>query len=74
MELHLAEELDVKRLLLAAVMTGVFGLGSVLVIQPTVAEAHDGDGCCKHCNNSQPCGNSCISFSKTCHQPPGCAC
>jgi hypothetical protein len=30
--------------------------------------------CCKYCCNSQPCGNSCISRSYTCHQPPGCAC
>ncbi len=31
-------------------------------------------GCCKVCRNSKACGNSCISWSKTCHQPPGCAC
>jgi hypothetical protein len=30
--------------------------------------------CCKVCKSSQACGNSCISWSKTCHQPPGCAC
>jgi len=35
-----------------------------------------GGGCCKYCNpgKSKPCGNSCISLSKNCHQPPGCAC
>lgn len=33
-----------------------------------------GGGCCKHCTNSQPCGNSCISWKYTCHKPPGCAC
>ena len=31
-------------------------------------------GCCKHCGNSQPCGDSCISWSKTCHKIGGCAC
>lgn len=30
--------------------------------------------CCKVCRKGQPCGNSCISWNKTCHQPPGCAC
>jgi len=30
--------------------------------------------CCKVCTNSQACGNSCISWSYTCHKPPGCAC
>src|SRR5207237_7661081 len=33
-----------------------------------------GGGCCKHCSTGKPCGNSCISISFTCHQPPGCAC
>lgn len=31
--------------------------------------------CCKTCGpNSKACGDSCISRSYTCHQPPGCAC
>jgi uncharacterized protein YraI len=30
--------------------------------------------CCKICTTGQACGNSCISRSYTCHQPPGCAC
>lgn len=34
----------------------------------------DGGGCCRVCTTGQPCGNSCISRSLTCHQPPGCAC
>jgi hypothetical protein len=35
-----------------------------------------GGGCCRYCDpaKSKPCGDSCISLSKTCHQPPGCAC
>lgn len=33
-----------------------------------------GKSCCKHCSKGQPCGDSCISRNKTCHQPPGCAC
>lgn len=31
-------------------------------------------GCCKRCSAGQPCGDSCISRSKQCHRPPGCAC
>lgn len=30
--------------------------------------------CCKHCTTGCPCGDSCISCSKTCHEGPGCAC
>lgn len=30
--------------------------------------------CCKICSAGKACGNSCISASYTCHQPPGCAC
>lgn len=30
--------------------------------------------CCKVCRKGQACGNSCISWDKTCHKPPGCAC
>jgi hypothetical protein len=43
---------------------------------PTIPAPSSGSsGCCKHCGvNSKACGDSCISLSKTCHQPPGCAC
>ena len=30
--------------------------------------------CCKTCRKGKACGNSCISRSKTCSKPPGCAC
>jgi endonuclease YncB( thermonuclease family) len=30
--------------------------------------------CCKICSASQACGDACISKTKTCHKPPGCAC
>jgi hypothetical protein len=30
--------------------------------------------CCKVCKKGQACGDSCISWEKNCHQPPGCAC
>jgi hypothetical protein len=30
--------------------------------------------CCKICKKGKACGNSCISFRKSCHQPVGCAC
>ena len=31
-------------------------------------------GCCKHCTNSKPCGDSCIALNSTCHAGSGCAC
>ncbi len=37
--------------------------------QPPAAQA-----CCKVCRKGKACGNSCISASKTCRKPPGCAC
>jgi hypothetical protein len=36
--------------------------------------AQQGQVCCKKCTKGQPCGNSCISASAKCKQPPGCAC
>lgn len=30
--------------------------------------------CCKICTKGKPCGDSCISVSKTCHKGVGCAC
>ena len=33
-----------------------------------------GSACCKVCIVGKACGNSCISRSYTCRQPPGCAC
>lgn len=30
--------------------------------------------CCKVCTTGQACGDSCISWDKTCHKGPGCAC
>jgi hypothetical protein len=42
---------------------------------PIQSTQPSGGYCCKVCGaNSQPCGDSCISLSYTCHQPPGCAC
>jgi hypothetical protein len=30
--------------------------------------------CCKHCTTGQPCGDTCISRTNTCHVGGGCAC
>lgn len=38
---------------------------------PTLPPARN---CCKYCHNGKACGDTCISRSKTCHTPPGCAC
>jgi hypothetical protein len=49
-----------------------------IYVRPTLEDIPgrpaSGDACCRHCTNSQPCGNGCISWNFTCHQPPGCAC
>jgi hypothetical protein len=44
-------------------------IGSLPTSAPSAPRA-----CCKICTKGIACGNSCISASKTCHQPPGCAC
>ena len=31
-------------------------------------------GCCKVCKRSQPCGDACIPWHKTCRKGIGCAC
>ena len=45
---------------------------------PTVTEGADESSspaaCCKVCTTGKACGDSCISRSKSCHKPPGCAC
>ncbi len=46
----------------------------ILETYPVPASSGSGDLCCKHCTRGQPCGDSCISSSYTCHQPKGCAC
>ena len=54
-------------------------LPPVISSQCTAAESAEAGkalnaACCKTCRKGKACGNSCISRSKTCHQPPGCAC
>lgn len=44
--------------------------GAALPISATSFAAE----CCRVCSSSQPCGNTCISNSKKCHKPRGCAC
>lgn len=63
-----------KLVMMIAVGVGLavgFSTGRASAAPPATEESQS---CCKHCRNSQPCGNSCISWDKTCHQPPGCAC
>lgn len=48
---------------------------SLLIRTAADAEAMQQDEkCCKVCTKGKACGNSCISRSYECHQPPGCAC
>lgn len=42
---------------------------------PVAPASQPSSACCKRCQrNSKPCGDSCISVSKTCHKDVGCAC
>jgi endonuclease YncB( thermonuclease family) len=41
---------------------------------PMTGQRSRSTACCMHCDKGKPCGNSCISVDKECHQPPGCAC
>ncbi len=42
--------------------------------RPQASSPFTSPGCCRVCTKGKPCGNSCISRKKECHQPPGCAC
>ena len=45
-----------------------------LTVDPSPPEPAAAPACCRYCRTGKPCGNSCISSSKTCRSPPGCAC
>jgi len=47
---------------------------SLSILAGFFAVAFEVEACCKVCTTGKACGNSCISASYTCHQPPGCAC
>jgi hypothetical protein len=42
--------------------------------EPVVSNPPSAATCCKVCTKGKACGDTCISKSYTCHQPPGCAC
>jgi hypothetical protein len=42
--------------------------------QPVPEQPRRSKACCKRCQTGQPCGNSCIPWSHTCHSVGGCAC
>ena len=48
---------------------GVAGLSG-----PTPTATPPAKKCCRVCSAGEPCGDSCISRTSTCRQPPGCAC
>jgi hypothetical protein len=50
------------------------GRGSEPIASERIELAQQSQVCCKKCTKGQPCGNSCISASAKCKQPPGCAC
>ncbi len=64
--------LDLSRSLSAATSGETKAPLSSKSAAPSVGEVSS--TCCKICRTGKACGNSCISVSKTCHQPPGCAC
>jgi beta-lactamase superfamily II metal-dependent hydrolase len=47
---------------------------SALVPQAPAKPEPSARGCCKVCSRGEACGDTCISRSYACHQPPGCAC
>lgn len=42
--------------------------------KPKVLKSSQPMSCCKVCKKGKACGDSCISRSKICHKPTGCAC
>jgi beta-lactamase superfamily II metal-dependent hydrolase len=61
-----------------AANTGSARSGSITVAGQSVSVSQAGVAttpvCCKVCTTGQPCGDTCISLSYTCHTAPGCAC
>ena len=55
---------------------GVDKLRADLKIEPKqkLQKQYYAQACCKYCKKGKPCGDSCISRSKTCHKGKGCAC
>jgi hypothetical protein len=53
-----------------ALSGGVFGMAG----SPTPTATPAAKKCCRVCSSGKPCGDSCISKTATCRQPPGCAC
>jgi hypothetical protein len=55
----------------------VFALG-IAALAASQTSCDDDQGCaltcCKHCKNSQPCGDSCIPYGQSCSKSGGCAC
>jgi endonuclease YncB( thermonuclease family) len=44
------------------------------IVTEKAAPPESAAACCKVCTTGKACGNSCISRSKTCRKPSGCAC
>jgi hypothetical protein len=66
-----------------AARKGLFpsSIGLSLLLPATAPEEEEEEAyepptrqCCKYCSTGQPCGDSCISASKTCRKGRGCAC
>jgi hypothetical protein len=58
-------------------MYAVRRIGIAAVLMAALLMGCDGDhrvGCCRVCNEGQPCGDFCIAADRTCDLPPGCAC
>lgn len=59
---------------LARILGGQPSNSCVAPVKQTLIDAQVAASCCKICSKGKACGNSCISRSKQCHQPRGCAC
>lgn len=67
------------RHVLAALLGVLLSCDGVSFCGQKGGDEDDGGGggsasCCVRCTDSKPCGNSCISWDKTCHVASGCAC
>jgi hypothetical protein len=50
------------------------GMGTESRLGALEGESAPARRCCKICTKGIPCGDTCISASKTCRKGPGCAC
>lgn len=75
---HAAGEVNYSPALFSSTQSGGGYFDKATSVLETMIEESAGQlvasQCCKTCRKGKACGNSCISRSKQCHKPRGCAC